>query len=102
MEALLNAYREDMGALYTRWLSPRKRSYYKPLPDPPSFAALEGLTLSTVTRAANWAAVELLPNDGHLDFRFNLICRCGEWRITSYQQRYHSACRIEHWSYSIF
>lgn len=102
MAALLDAYRGEVGELYRRRLTERKRSYYKPLPDPPTFSALERLALSTVARKGNLAVVEVLTSRGCLDFRFHLLRKDGVWRIDSYQQRYHSACRVDHWTYGIF
>ena len=102
MAALLNTYRGEVGALYRRFLTERKRSYYKPLPDPPTFAALEDLSLSTVARKGNRAVVEVLTSRGCLDFRFHLLRKDGAWRIDSYQQRYHSVCRVDGWTYGIF
>ena len=102
MDELLNAYRKEAGELYQRWLTVRKRNCYKALPDPPTFSALEKMTLSTVRRKGNRAVVELLTSGGCLDFQFNLFCKAGEWRINSFKQRYHSEHRIYHWVYGDF
>lgn len=102
MDVLLNEYRKEAGRLYERWLTRRKRSCYKALPDPPTFSALEKMTLSTVEQRGNRAVVELLTSSGCLDFQFNLLYKVGEWRINSFRQRYHSDCRIYRWFYGDF
>ena len=102
MDVLLNEYREEAERMYGRWLTRRNRSCYKALSNPPTFSALEKMTLSTVERRGNRAVVELLTSGGCLDFQFNLFCKAGEWRINSFKQRYHSEHRIYHWVYGDF
>lgn len=97
MDALLTAYRREAGALYSRWLTGRERSRRAPLPDRPSFAAVERLTLGRVAREKDRATVELLTSGGCLDFRFELLRKDGEWRIDSCQQRYHGGDRVDRW-----
>lgn len=98
MDALLTACRRDAETLYGRWLTRRKRSLYTPLPDRPTFAAVEKLTLGAVAREKNQAVVELLTSGGCLDFRFRLLRKNGEWRINGCQQRYHSGDRVDQWN----
>ena len=101
--AVFTAYRAEAGMLYGRYLTPRERCCCMSIASPPIYAALEGLTLSTVERKGkNRAVVELLTSEGRLDFQFNLVCKNGEWRINSFKQRLHSERRIYRWVYGDF
>lgn len=101
--AVFAAYRTEAGMLYGRYLTPRERCCCMSIASPPIYAALEGLTLSTVERKGkNRAVVELLTSEGRLDFQFNLVCKNGEWRISSFRQRLHSGRRIYRWVYGDF
>ena len=83
--AFLEAYRAEAGLIYARYLTGRERTYYAPISDPPTYAAMEEMTLSTVERVKNRAVVEILTSEGRLDYRFKLVCEGGVWRINSYQ-----------------
>lgn len=100
--AVFTAYRAEAGMLYGRYLTPRERCCCMSIASPPIYAALEGLTLSTVERRNSRAVVELLTSGGRLDFQFNLVCKNGEWRISSFRQRLHSGRRIYRWVYGDF
>ncbi len=100
--ALLEAYRAEAGLIYARYLTERERTYYTPLSVPPTYAAMEEMTLSTVERMNDRAVVEIITSGGLLDYRFKLVCREGEWRINSYQQRVHTETRIRRWVYGDF
>ena len=100
--AVFTAYRAEAGMLYGRYLTPRERCCCMSIASPPVYAAVEGLTLSTVERRNSRAVVELLTSEGRLDFQFNLMCKNGEWRINSYKQRLHSERRIYRWVYGDF
>lgn len=100
--AFLEAYRAEVGLIYARYLTERERTYYTALSVPPTFAAMEAMTLSTVERMNDRAVVEILTSGGLLDYRFKLVCREGEWRINSYQQRLHTESRIRRWIYGDF
>ena len=88
--------------LYGRYLTPSERCCCMSIASPPIYAALEGLNLSTVERRNSRAVVELLTSGGRLDFQFNLVCKNGEWRISSFRQRLHSGRRIYRWVYGDF
>ena len=100
--AVFTAYRAEAGMLYGRYLTPRERCCCMSIASPPVYAAVEGLTLSTVERRNSRAVVELLTSEGRLDFQFNLMCKNGEWRINSFKQRRHSERRIYRWVYGDF
>ena len=100
--AVFTAYRAEAGMLYGRYLTPRERCCCMSIASPPVYAAVEGLTLSTVERRNSRAVVELLTSEGRLDFQFNLVCKNGEWRISSFRQRLHSGRRIYRWVYGDF
>ncbi|MCI8803193.1 MAG: hypothetical protein HFG01_07630 [Oscillibacter sp.] len=100
--AVFTAYRAEAGMLYGRYLTPRERCCCMSIASPPVYAAVEGLTLSTVERRNSRAVVELLTSEGRLDFQFNLMCKNGEWRINSFKQRLHSERRIYRWVYGDF
>ena len=102
MTAFLEAYRAEAGLIYARYLTRRERTYYTPLSVPPTYAAMEEMTLSTVERVKDRAVVEIRTSGGLLDYRFKLVCREGEWRINSYQQRLHTESRICRWIYGDF
>lgn len=100
--AVFTAYWAEAGMLYGRYLTPRERCCCMSIASPPVYAAVEGLTLSTVERRNSRAVVELLTSEGRLDFQFNLMCKNGEWRINSFKQRLHSERRIYRWVYGDF
>ena len=100
--AVFTPYRAEAGMLYGRYLTPRERCCCMSIASPPVYAAVEGLTLSTVERRNSRAVVELLTSEGRLDFQFNLMCKNGEWRINSFKQRLHSERRIYRWVYGDF
>ena len=100
--AVFTAYWAEAGMLYGRYLTPRERCCCMSIASPPVYAAVEGLTLSTVERRNSRAVVELLTSEGRLDFQFNLMCKNGEWRINSFKQRLHSERRIYRWVYGYF
>lgn len=100
--ALLEAYRAEAGLVYARYLSGRQRTYYAPISDPPTYGAMEEMTLSTVERVKNRAVVEILTSEGRLDYRFKLVREDGTWRINSYQQRLHTEFCIRRWVYGDF
>lgn len=102
MTAFLEAYRAEAGLIYARYLTRRERTYYTPLSVPPTYAAMEEMTLSTVERVKNRAVVEILTSEGRLDYRFKLVCEGGVWRINSYQQRIHTEFCIRRWIYGDF
>ena len=80
--AVFAAYRTEAGMLYGRYLTPGERNCCASIGSPPIYAALEGLTLSTVERKGkNRAVVELLTSEGRLDFQFNLVCKNSGRRI---------------------
>ena len=39
--AFLEAYRAEAGLIYARYLTGRERTYYAPISDPPTYAAME-------------------------------------------------------------
>ena len=100
--AFLEAYRAEAGLIYARYLTKRERPYYAPISDPPTYAAMDEMTLSTVERVKNRAVVEILTSEGRLDYRFKLVCEGGAWRINSYQQRLHTEFYIRRWVYGDF
>ena len=100
--AFLEAYRAEAGLIYARYLTGRERTYYAPISDPPTYAAMEEMTISTVERVKNRAVVEILTSEGRLDYRFKLVCEGGVWRINSYQQRIHTEFCIRRWIYGDF
>lgn len=101
-EAFLEAYRAEVGLIYQRYLAEGERTYYTTLSVPPTFAAMEAMTLSTVERMNDRAVVEILTSGGLLDYRFKLVRQEGQWRINSYQQRVHTESRIRRWMYGDF
>lgn len=101
-EAFLEAYRAEAGLIYAKYLTQGERTYYTTLSVPPTFAAMDAMTLSTVERMNDRAVVEILTSGGLLDYRFKLVRRDGEWRINNYQQRLHTESRIRRWVYGDF
>ena len=62
--AFLEAYRAEAGLIYARYLTKRERTYYAPISDPPTYAAMDEMTLSTVERVKNRAVVDILTSEG--------------------------------------
>ncbi len=97
------AYHQEMEALYTRFLTPRKRHcYYFGLSDPPEFHGLEDGPECVADCNGNRAEITILSAKGGLDYRFNLRCRDGAWRINSFQQRVRTARQTYQWEYGCF
>ena len=97
-------YRAHMEEVYRAFLTPRRRNcLYFGIGDPPAFAGLEHpAAVFSAERRENRAAVTALAGAGSVDYRFQLVCRGGLWRIDSLKQRYRSGQKTHNWCYGSF
>lgn len=100
---IFQRYRARADQIYARYLTRRKRSCYYGI-SPPFFGGVTASAQFTVEENKSRRVVEVLTREGMLDFRFNLVCRQGQWRIDSFQQRYRSQdrSRVDKWQYGNF
>lgn len=101
---LFSQYQTQADAVYSRYLTRKKRNYYYGISHPPSFHGVTDSARFTVEQVKNRWVVEVLIDEVTRDFRFSLVCRSGELRIDSFQQRCHSVGReiVYGWLYGNF
>ena len=97
-------YQAQADAVYARYLTQKKRNYYYGISAPPFFQGVTASARFTVEQVKNRWVVEVLIDEVTRDFRFSLVCRSGELRIDSFQQRCHSVGReiVYGWLYGNF
>lgn len=103
-EQIFQQYRAQADGIYNRYLTWRKRSYYFGISRPPFFGGVTGEAQFTVEADKNSWTVEVLTQEGALDFRFRLVCRKGRLLIDSFKQRYRTQdrSRTDRWQYGNF
>lgn len=101
---IFQQYRTQADQIYARFLTPRKRSCYYGVSDPPFFAGVLETAEFTVEHAGTRTFVTVCTEAGSLDFQFNLAAQKGRWLINSFKQRYRSQdrSRVDQWQYGNF
>ena len=100
---IFQQYRTQADQIYARYLTQRRRSCYYGIV-PAFFNGVTEYARFTVEQAKSRRVVEVLTQEGALDFRFSLVHQKGQWLIDSFQQRYRSQdrSRVDRWQYGNF
>jgi len=100
---IFQQYRTQADQIYGRYLTQRKRSCYYGI-GPAFFGGVAVGAQFAVEENKSRRAVEVLTQEGSLDFQFSLVCRGGQWRIDSFKQRYRAQdrSRVGEWQYGNF